>query len=513
MKRVLLCAVIFSCTAFDKTVTFTARQQGMIGNLAVAPYRQYYPDKIINAKVYQPYTYIGGESSSYQHGIGGTIRADAAFASHAYQSLGLYPTVAFWPLPPIPGYFNGFGRLIQSTNDINAIPETGWGDATIQLLHWTTLDIAGGKLSSRIILDFFGFFVGVGIAVIENAYVQWEKNNFKLLIGQYWNPNMVRWNTPNTVSNNLGAPFAAAAVNPQIRLEYTWGKVTGIFTAYTQFLFLSPGSYLGFLPQQFEILSFSDPEALSFSPQYLRWGVLPDINLGLRFDHKNTTVLVMFDFRRLLPQAFATTMDLPPFNFLDVTEYTLDESILSVISSVYFKHTHPKIITQGQLFYGSNSADLYQLGGYAIATSTITQATRSDQAVKTYTNTYCINGWVACEFPLFGGRVLPGFFIGYARQLGSRIPLTLFTDQGGNRFPIIYDIITGGPLTFTYQELGSLLRIGPRLWLHINENILLGAEIDFNRAVWGTPNEFAQPIIDQQVNYLVRPMVTMQFFF
>ena len=78
---------------------------------------------------------------------------------------------------------------------------------------------------------------------LRHAFVKldWEEQNFDLIVGQYWHPLFVTANFPGVVSFNTGVPFQPFSRNPQVRFTFSPGPVSLLFAAMSQRDFTSPG--------------------------------------------------------------------------------------------------------------------------------------------------------------------------------------------------------------------------------------------------------------------------------
>lgn len=105
-------------------------------------------------------------------------------------------------------------------------------------------DAFGAKTSGMLEGAFFGATNdNINTFRLRHAFVKldWEAQNFDMIVGQYWHPMFVTASFPGVVSFNTGVPFQPFSRNPQVRFTFSPGPVALTFAAMSQRDFTSPG--------------------------------------------------------------------------------------------------------------------------------------------------------------------------------------------------------------------------------------------------------------------------------
>jgi hypothetical protein len=269
--------------------------------------------------------------------------------------------------------------------------------------------------------------------------VVWENGSF--LYGQWWHPLFILECFPHTVAFAIGAPMEPQARDPQLRYTGRWGWFELIAAAASQSDFLSNGP-------------------IGFSAFYIRQAVIPNLHLQMRGYFKDNVVGVAADYKRLVPRIESDK------------NVKVNEFIDSFIFEAFAAFIYAPWSLRTKVFWAQNGTDQLLISGYGVHTiNPVTDA-------RTYTNTAAAGGWLDFSY-LFGcDNHELGFFVGGTKNLGSRQSLFIDPETGQ---PIIY------ALSGLAQNLDYVVRVSPR-YIFMKDPIRFGAEVEWTRASWGTPN-------------------------
>lgn len=441
-----------------------------------------------NAKVFLPYRYTRFPKE-FSSGWVGYIRNDANYSTRQFYDLGFINVTSFYPRQKDPVFFNA---------DANAVPMISVVDTMTQVGHWTELPCSFGTFRTFIAGTFTGNAIGAGIMNIDNAYASWAYNNHELLVGQYLNPMRFEYNAPRVISYTFGAPIASRGLNPQLAYSYTDAGITTTLCAYGQMLYCTRGPV-------FENTGLIT-DALTL---YQQWGLIPSTNLKIIYDDcKRLKVAAAFDVKSIKPYIASKPAEEP----LSIP-FINNNRVTSWVVSLFGRLTGAHAELTSQVMYGSNAMDMLTFGGYAFAQIGIPDGNTDNPT--TYTPLYFVSAWSSINFGNLSNKWLPGFFIGYGKNLGTKTLL----ENATNLFPtgpIVYLLGTGNSVSGfspVVKSLSSLLRISPRLWYAPQEHILIGVEIETSKASYGFINQCGQAIREPETVRMIRSTFSTQFSF
>lgn len=289
--------------------------------------------------------------------------------------------------------------------------------------------------------DFFGRQGTSNIFRLRHAFLQLKWEKIQLIAGQTWDPLYVLGVDPRTVSFNAGSPIETFGRSPQIRATFTPSELV-----------------------KFHITALSEIDSPSDGPigpstTYLRNSVIPRMNARLDIYPGKSHVGASIEFKRIQPRLETNNC------------YKTRERLNSVTAEIYARYSREKWDTRTKLIFYQNATDLCILGGYAV--SCIDECTDR----REYTNLNGIGFWNDTQFQV-SKSVIPGWFIGFAKNLGAREPICC--DEVDADCTVTEKRIYGFG-----TDIDTLFRISPRILWKV-ENFTLGIELEYTRAAFGT---------------------------
>jgi hypothetical protein len=324
-----------------------------------------------------------------------------------------------------------------NTNCCQQAPEDNGEFGITSVLSRVYLDVIHKEKDKKIIgkleFDFYGKTEATtGSPRLRKAYLKYENNCLKALAGQDFQPLSITHMIPDTVSFDAGVPTLTYALTPQVYAEYE-----------TKHFKIRPTIYQN---------GNSGPDG--FSKKYSRNSLLPKFNLLTEFKSKNIMLGLTADFQKIIPN-IKTSSNNRNYN-----------SLSSHLISLYTWIKRDKFYFKSRFIYGNNGAGLGTLGGYAIKTT-------SSETGDTFAN---INSWsLGSEISLqINSKISSGLFVGVAKNIGTSNCTTLSLS---NDKPTFYGL---------NERLGEVIRVSPRIWIKPKDYILIGAEIEWVKASFGT---------------------------
>jgi hypothetical protein len=330
------------------------------------------------------------------------------------------------------------GKDINAASSLDMLAITSRLGGTI-----TGPNAFGAKTSAILEGEFFGNANGnENIFRLRHAYAKLDWAKTQLGFGQYWHPLFVVDCFPGVLSFNTGMPFQPFARNPQIRLTQKLGKEFNlIIAALSQTeAFVSPGSGTG------AALGVSTP-----SQTFINDAVIPNLHAQLQYKGKALLAGAAFDFKELRPALKATSGS---------GIVSTNEKVKSSTFELYAKLNTKNVIFKAEYVAGQNMYDHLMFGGY-LAYGTSPNISYKPMGVSTY--------WA--EIMGTGKKVIPGIFIGYAKNNGASV--------GGAVASYARSVAANG------ASIDNVLRIAPRLEF-VSGKFKIGTEVEYTAAVYGT---------------------------
>ena len=248
-------------------------------------------------------------------------------------------------------------------------------------------ELLGAKTSAVFEFDFGGITkTEPTLFRIRHAYVvfNWEKD--KLLVGQGWHPFFGGGVFPAVGAFNTGAPFQAFNRSPQVRYDYNFGKMSVAAAAVYE--------------NQYTSKSF-DSGSYSTANQAKRNGVWPELTLTAEYKSNGLTIGAGGEIKQIKPRMSTTGT---------AGTYKADEYLTSKAAMGYLKYQSEMLQLTAKTFYGQNMTHLCILGGYAVATKD------AATGAETYTN---YNTSSSLLNIVYGKKWQVGMFAAYLKNLGT----------------------------------------------------------------------------------------------
>lgn len=334
----------------------------------------------------------------------------------------------------------------------------------------TRLEIAGPHVFgipvySAIEFDFWGFsFKFLGYLRMRHGFIYFHWPQKSLLLGLYWHPITIPECYPNTVSANGGMPIEGAGRDPQVRFTKYFDNITIILAA------IARVNSLAFGPIE------ATPQAPFFDSRFTRNAIMPNLHIQAHATLGNQIIGIGADVTRFFPR-LVTNYD-----------YKAKDSFCSWLALAFTTIRWDNVLFKTKFIFSQNGAGYGLISGYAV------HAINPFNDQREYTNTQAVSIWADLEYK---APLEPGIFIGYTKNIGS--PKTLITQvtSDGIIEPTIY-IPNASALDFVF-------RVAPRIrWF--NGPFVVGAELDYSRAAFGSINNFGT-IYDK------RPVNNVRFLF
>jgi hypothetical protein len=188
---------------------------------------------------------------------------------------------------------------------------------------------------------------------------------------------------------------------------------------------------------------------------------MPNLHAQTRFKWDNAQQFIGagIDIMRITPRlaSNANYKDISPFNALSAI--------------VYARFVLKNAVLYSKFCYADDAAMWAMIGGYAV--HTVQPVTDR----RTYAPLRTISYWSEL---IFQGEIEPALFIGYAKNIGAKKPII----QNIGDESTVYGLGT---------NIKGLFRASPRIRWYI-KSLVLGAEVEYTRASYGTLNEYGDVV-------------------
>lgn len=354
--------------------------------------------------------------------------------------------------------------LDANGKDINAAP-------TFHMLAITSRlggtisgpDAFGAKTSAILEAEFFGNIDGdINEFRLRHAWAKLDWPKTQLAVGQYWHPMFITDCYPGVIDFNTGMPFQPFNRSPQVRLTQKLGKSnkTSLILAV-----LSQRDFASVAPSGY---AATDP---------LRNSAVPNVHAQLQYKDAKFLIGAGVDYKSLRPRLNSGTPNV-----------VSKERVNSTSFIGYVKVITKPIILKAEAVIGENLADHVMIGGYLGYTS-------SPGAVETYEATKTNAYWF--DMAGTGKKVIPGLFIGYTSNGGSKAGATA---------------VFGRSIGVSGRGLKDVFRVSPRVEF-VSGKFKIGSELEYTSAKYGsTGNDAKIPGTTDKVNN-VRLLLTTTFSF
>lgn len=291
------------------------------------------------------------------------------------------------------------------------------------------LDVSGVRalnadLSAKIETDFCGFASSTTMLRIRQAYMKmkWEHHSF--LAGQAWHP--MTGDLPDVLGLASGSPFQPFSRSPQLRYDYTVGKMRFTGAAIWQFQYKSVG-----------------PDGKS--EDYLNKGILPEFFVGLDYaNEKGFQIGAGIDLLRLRPRTTmecdykykATvndtivgedgSLDIQPRDttLTGKTKRVVKEYAFSASPMMFINYKNDKFLLRWKGVFGQNTAHLNMMSGYGVIDT-------NEDGSREYAPLRNLTTWLNLSY---GSKVKANLFVGLFKNLGmsEKIAGDLYVNGASN---------------------------------------------------------------------------------
>lgn len=271
--------------------------------------------------------------------------------------------------------------------DLNATPNGSFYTFTSRLgLDVTGPNVGAARTSAKVEVDFGGFSSSTTMLRIRQAYVNLDWGKSAVLIGQTWHP-LFGAVVPDVLNLSTGAPFQPFNRSPQIRYQYTSGKVKLTASALWQLQYMSSG-----------------PKGMS--EDYIKNSCVPELFAGADFTPADGW----------LAGAGVHLLSLKPRTSSDWKDktYKVNERMTTYSYEAHVKYTGRNYTFAAKSLMASCLDQTALIGGYGI--SSVNPSTGEQE----YTPFRHSTTWVNFTY---GKKWKPSLFLGYTKNLGTDEPL------------------------------------------------------------------------------------------
>lgn len=268
-------------------------------------------------------------------------------------------------------------------NDLNATANGSFYTFTTRLgVDITGPDLGKARTSLKVETDFGGFSGSTTMLRLRQAYVNLDWGRSALLVGQTWHP-LFGSVCPDVLNLSTGAPFQPFNRSPQIRYQYTTGKIKLTASALWQLQYLSSG-----------------PKGMS--EEYIKNSCVPEFYAGA--DYTSGT--------GWLAGAGIHLISLKPRTVSEWNEriYKVSERLTALSYEAHLKYTGANCVLAAKTLLASCLDHTALLGGYGI--SSIDPAT-GEQAYTPFRHS---TSWINFTY---GKTWKPSVFAGYTKNMGT----------------------------------------------------------------------------------------------
>src|SRR5690606_27431782 len=230
------------------------------------------------------------------------------------------------------------------------------------------------KFSGMVEIDFEIFYMPVtNVPHMRHAYGKLDWKNCSFLFGQTWHP--VVFIEPKTVNYNGSTPFDFYARSPQFAFTYhTPRNMDIIFTVASEADFDTDGPY-------------------GFTNNYIRWGIIPNLNIKCTWFVKDHVMAISGDYKRIAPRIESNN------------GYKVHERLSYCAAIWYVGLKWPSVEINAKVNWGQNATDYSAVGGYAVKQGSVNPITDE----RSYTNINTVGLWFDIEV-VKNKKIKPGLY-------------------------------------------------------------------------------------------------------
>lgn len=425
---------------------------------------------------------------------GATFRILSEYTTHQYTGLNLVDPILVVPNQNRPS----LGGNAEAAPILDAINVFG-------KIYFETsgLVIKGFKIKSRV-EGIFGGLSSVGaLFTLFDAYFEIKKSTFASFIGL--KEHVFSQEPSQAITVNYGIPISQNIVRvPQITSTINWNSDSqSIFSLYQPYLIKDLGPY-------------------GFADSYAKWSGRPGFALCQKFFFENIMCGLGICSRTIRPRLFTSNRFVGAIITQSVGSYLAPpvhnpdyvgadkEFLTSTKATVFCTFDTANVHSLFQLVGGSNGIDFFNFGGYGVTDfNQVVNSPDINPATYNFNWTYhnisyiSVFSDIALKKPIC--KLQPGIFIGYTQPLPMKYPLA--RDAQGQFVIFTIDRLFQGlqQITnpdFNKERVFGYMRIAPRCWLKLGEQIKLGAELNIVTVWYSLPDKYYRPIDKKPVSLL-----------
>lgn len=296
--------------------------------------------------------------------------------------------------------------------------------------------IGGAKTSAHLEIDFAGYSGQLGTLRFRQAYVSFEWEKHRMIVGQTWHP-LFGQVFPYMLSLSTGAPFQPFNRSPQLQYKYYASSALSLTAAAMwQYQYMSNG------PQ-------------GKSNAYLKNGVLPELYVGVDYTSPSGWLI----------GAGAHMLSLKPRTSSTVGGkiYKVDERMTSSTFEAHASYKKGKVSFGAKTLLASATDYCAMLGGYGIS------GVDARTGEQEYTPFRHSSSWINFSY---GTTWKPSIFIGYTKNLGTS-----------------KELVDGTPTYGLGLNIDQLLAFNISMSYLFHKDWMIGVEYSPSTAWYGTPDE------------------------
>jgi hypothetical protein len=293
-------------------------------------------------------------------------------------------------------------------------------------------DVLGAKAGAYIEGDFTGASNSeINSFRLRHAYVKMKWTHTSLMAGQYWHPLNIPEMIPNVLALNTGAPFHPYSRQPQIRLDYTKGKINTMIAVSAQRDYVNSGP--------------AGPSSV-----YMRNSVIPNLDAQVHYIDEKLFTGLGIDYKKLTPRLVTDSL------------YATTASLDGISYTAFMKVKTKPLVFKMQWVYGQGLNDHAVMGGYGVSKNEA--ATNQEE----YSALNYLSGWMTIQTT---GKIWQAsLFAGYTKGFGSKDKIV-------------------GPVYARDPDIAYVYRVSPMV-SYTKGKLVLASEVEFTTAAYGITDSF-----------------------
>ena len=294
---------------------------------------------------------------------------------------------------------------IVDGEDMNAVPSFRYAALTSRVgVDVFGYEVAGYKVGAKIEADFYCGVSGVtGTAQLRlrQAYATLAKDGRAWKLGQAWHP--MAADLPDIFSLESGAPFGPFSRTPQITLDYRlMDDLSVTASAIWQMQYTSTGPSL--TKGSDGLYNYSTAAA---SANYIKYGVIPELYLGLNYKWKTNLLRVGADLLSIKPRNYD----------YDLTTGKAVGKVSDRLTTInFFQYGQFKVgdwTLKEKITYANDGSHFNMVGGYGVS------QINSDGSWD-YSASRNISGWFTAQYKSKTSKWSPALLLGYIKAFGTK---------------------------------------------------------------------------------------------